>query len=77
MEEEKKTVVTTQEIEEKMEESKMEQVKEDGPEFAPLSAQDLAVSIFEFFLKTRVPKRFVVFAVLPTDSYPYHPFSFH
>ena len=77
MEEEKKTVVTTQEIEEKMEESKMEQVKEDGPEFAPLSAQDLAVSIFEFFLKTRVPKRFVVFAVLLTDSYPYHSILFH
>ena len=77
MEEEKKTVVSTQEIEENMEETKKEQVKEEGPEFAPLSAQDLAVHIFEFFLKTRVPKRFVVFAVLPTDSYPYHSILFH
>ena len=49
MEEEKKTIVTTQEIEEKMEETKMDEVKEEGPEFAPLSAQDLAVCILNYF----------------------------
>lgn len=43
MEEEKKTVITTQEIEENMEEKETETMKEEGPSFAPLSAQDLAV----------------------------------
>lgn len=47
MEEEKKTVITTQEIEENMEEKETETMKEEGPNFAPLSAQDLAVGCLQ------------------------------
>lgn len=43
METEKKNIVSTSEIEEKVEAKMEENFEEEGPNFAPLSAQDLAV----------------------------------
>ena len=71
MEEEKNSIVTTQEIEEQVVEKKSEEKEEEVPDFPALSAQDMAVLVFIIFDMCRVVNRFVGFVVLQIDSYPY------
>ncbi len=71
MEEEKNSIVTTQEIEEQVVEKKSEEKEEEVPDFPALSAQDMAVLVFIIFDMCRVVNRFDGFVVLQIDSYPY------
>ena len=75
MEEEKKNVVSTQEIEDQVVEKKSEEKGEEGPSFPALSAQDMAVFVVSIDDICRVVKRFDGFVVLQIDSYPFHSFN--